>query len=77
MLPRLNIQLESLFGRIRRHQRRVSGRKETTALHTFGPGLLIALSFKEEEILPWLQSIPAQTYWAQHRKQEEREEPRR
>ncbi len=76
-LPRHNIQLESLFGRMRRHQRRVSGRKETSPLRTFGPGLLMSLSLNEAEILPWLQSIPVETYWAQRRKQEELEEPRR
>jgi len=29
------------------------------------------------EILPWLQSVSAEEYWTQRRKQAEREEPRR
>ncbi len=62
---------------MRRHQRRVSGHKETSALRIFGPGLLMSLALDQEEILPWLQSIPVKTYWHQRRKQEEREEPRR
>jgi hypothetical protein len=35
------------------------------------------LSLEENEILSWLQSVPAETYWAERRKQEEREERRR
>ena len=76
-LPRHNLKLEGLFGTLRRHERRVSGRKETSPLRTFGPGELMLLSLEENEILPWLQSVPAETYWAERRKQEEREERRR
>jgi len=35
-LPPDNLQIESLFGRLRRHQRRVSGRKSTRPLREFG-----------------------------------------
>jgi hypothetical protein len=35
-LPPDNLQVESLFGRLRRHQRRVSGRKSTRELRKFG-----------------------------------------
>jgi hypothetical protein len=35
-LPPDNLALESLFGRLRRHQRRVSGRKSTRELRDFG-----------------------------------------
>jgi hypothetical protein len=35
-LPQDNLQLEALFGRLRRHQRRISGRKSTQELHDFG-----------------------------------------
>ena len=35
-LPPDNLMLESLFGRLRRHQRRVSGRKSTRELRDFG-----------------------------------------
>ena len=76
-LPRSNLDLESAFGTLRRDQRRISGRKETTPLRVFGPGEISLLALDEEEILPLLQSVPADEYWAQRRLQEEREEPRR
>jgi hypothetical protein len=76
-LPRSNLDLESVFGTLRRGQRRISGRKETTPLRTFGPGEISLLSLEDEEILPLLQSVPADEYWSQRRRQEEREEPRR
>lgn len=76
-LPRHNLKLEGLFGTLRRNERRVSGRKETSPLRVFGPGELMFTTLKEEEVLPWLQSVPVEVYWAQRRQQEEREEPRR
>lgn len=76
-LPRHILNLEGVFGTLRRHQRRISGRKETTPLRIFGPGEIMLLSMKDEEILPWLQSVPTDVYWSQRRQQEEREEPRR
>jgi hypothetical protein len=76
-LPRSNLDLESAFGTLRRDQRRISGRKETTPLRVFGPGEISLLALDEEEVLPLLQSVPADEYWSQRRLQEEREEPRR
>lgn len=76
-LPRHNLKLESTFGALRRHQRRVSGRKETTPLRVFGPGEIMVQVLDEADVLPWLCSVPPKEYWTQRRKQEEREEPRR
>jgi hypothetical protein len=76
-LPRSNLELESSFGSLRRAQRRTSGRKETAQLRVFGPGEVVLLSLQDAEILPLLQSVPADEYWTQRRRQEEREEPRR
>jgi len=76
-LPRHNLRLEGTFGALRRHQRRVSGRKETTPLRVFGPGEIMVQILDQEEILPWLQSVSAEEYWLQRHKQAEREEPRR
>lgn len=76
-LPRSNLDLESAFGALRRGQRRTSGRQDTTPLRVFGPGEIVLLSLDDAEILPLLQSVPADEYWAQRRLQEEREEPRR
>ncbi len=76
-LPRSNLDLESAFGTLRRSQRRISGRKETSPLRIFGPGAIILLALDDEEVLPLLQSVPPETYWSQRRRQEECEEPRR
>jgi len=76
-LPRSNLDLESTFGTLRRAQRRTSGRKETTPIRVFGPGQIVLLSLKDEEVLPLLRSVPVDEYWSQRRRQEEREEPRR
>jgi hypothetical protein len=76
-LPRSNLDLESIFGTLRRAQRRTSGRKETTPIRIFGPGQIALLSLEDAEILPLLRSVPADEYWSQRRRQEEREEPRR
>jgi hypothetical protein len=76
-LPRSNLDLEGAFGMLRRAQRRNSGRQETSPLRIFGPGEIVLLSLNNEEILPLLRSVPADEYWSQRRRQEEREEPRR
>jgi hypothetical protein len=76
-LPRSNLDLESTFGTLRRGQRRISGRKETTPIRVFGPGQIALLSLDDAEILPLLRSVPVDEYWSQRRRQEEREEPRR
>jgi hypothetical protein len=76
-LPHSNLDLESTFGALRRDQRRTSGRKETSPLRIFGPGQIVLLSLQDEDILPLLQSVPAEVYWSQRRRQEEREEPHR
>ena len=76
-LPRSNLDLEGTFGTLRRDQRRISGRKETSPVRIFGPGEIVLLSLEDEEILPLLQSVPAEVYWSQRRQQGEREEPHR
>jgi hypothetical protein len=76
-LPRSNLDLESIFGTLRREQRRISGRKETSPVRIFGPGQIVLLSLSDKDILPLLQSVPAEVYWSQRRRQEEREEPHR
>jgi hypothetical protein len=76
-LPRSNLDLESTFGTLRRDQRRISGRKDTTPIRIFGPAKIMLLSLDDENILPLLHSVPVDEYWSQRRRQEEREEPRR
>jgi len=76
-LPRSNLDLESAFGTLRRSQRRVSGRKETSPIRIFGPGAITLLALDDEQILPLLRSVSPDTYWSQRRRQEECEEPHR
>ena len=76
-LPRSNLDLESTFGTLRRDQRRISGRKETSPIRIFGPGAITLLALDDEEVLPLLQSVPPDIYWSQRRRQEECEEPHR
>ena len=76
-LPRSNLDLESAFGSLRRGQRRTSDRKETALVCIFGPGEIVLLSLEDKDILPLLQSAPADVYWSQRRRQEECKEPRR
>jgi hypothetical protein len=76
-LPRSNLDLESTFGTLRRSQRRISGRKETSPIRIFGPGAIALLALDDEQVLPLLQSVSPDTYWSQRRRQEECEEPHR
>jgi hypothetical protein len=76
-LPRSNLDLESTFGTLRRSQRRISGRKETSPLRVFGPGAIALLALDDEQVLPLLRSVSPDTYWSERRQQEEREESHR
>ncbi len=57
-LPRNNLKLEARFGQLRQHQRRVSGRQETTPLRRLAPGQLLCPTLDESELLSYLQSVP-------------------
>lgn len=76
-LPRNNLKLEARFGQLRAHQRRVSGRKETTPLRRLAPGQLLCQTLDDEELLCYLRSVPTDDYWRERRKQEALEEPQR
>ena len=76
-LPPDNLMLESLFGRLRRHQRRVSGRKSTRELRDFGQSLVLFLAKSEEELLEQLRQVPLDEYRENRRRLEKAEAPRR
>lgn len=76
-LPRNNLKLEARFGQLRAHQRRVSGRKETTPLRRLAPGQLLCHTLDDDELLSYLRSVPIDDYWRERRKQEALEEPQR
>ena len=76
-LPPDNLMLESLFGRLRRHQRRVSGRKSTRELRDFGQYRVLFLAKSEEELLEQIRQVPLDEYRENRRRLEEAEAPRR
>ena len=57
-LPPDNLQIESLFGRLRRHQRRISGRKSTRELRDFGQAQVLFIAESEVALLEQIRHIP-------------------
>jgi len=76
-LPADNLRLESLFGRLRRHQRRVSGRKSTRELRDFGQYQVLFLAESEEQLLEQIRQVSLQEYRENRRRLEAAEAPRR
>jgi len=76
-LPPDNLMLESLFGRLRRHQRRVSGRRSTRELRDFGQYQVLFLAESEAELLEQLRQVSLEAYYANRRRLEQAEAPRR
>lgn len=66
-LPQDNLQVESLFGRLRCHQRRISGRKSTLPLRDFGHYQILFLAESEDQLLEQLRGVPVEDY-QRHRK---------
>ena len=61
-LPPDNLKIESLFGRLRCHQRRISGRKSTQPLRDFGQFQIRFRAASKEQLLEQLRRIPIQDY---------------
>jgi hypothetical protein len=66
-LPPDNLQIESLFGRLRRHQRRVSGRKSICPLREFGHYQVLFSADSQSDLLNHLRTVPLHEY-RKHRK---------
>jgi hypothetical protein len=75
-LPPDNLKLESLFGRLRRHQRRISGRKSTQELRDFGHCQVLFIAENQANLLHQLRQVPVATYQAHRRRLAEAEAPR-
>lgn len=75
-LPPDNLQIESLFGRLRRHQRRVSGRKSTRPLREFGHYQVLFSADSQADLLHHLRTVPLHEY-RKHRQQLENAETTR
>jgi hypothetical protein len=54
--------MESLFGRLRRHQRRISGRKSTKALRNFGQCQILFAAQSQAHLLQQLRRVPLRDY---------------
>ena len=75
-LPPDNLQIESLFGRLRRHQRRISGRKSTRELRDFGQAQVLFIAESEAALLEQIQYIPQPAYQAHRQRLAQAEAPR-
>jgi hypothetical protein len=76
-LPPGNLMLESVFGRLRRHQRRISGRESTRELRDFGQYQVLFLAESEAELLEQMRQVSLETYHENRRRLERAEAPRR
>lgn len=75
-LPPDNLQMESLFGRLRRRQRRISGRKSTKALRDFGQCQVLFMAQSQEQLLEQLRSVPLSDYQLLRKRLAQAEGPR-
>jgi len=75
-LPPDNLKLESFFGRLRRHQRRVSGRKSTRELIIFGQAQVLFSADSPLELLSQIQVIPPKLYQQHRQRLAQAERPR-
>ncbi len=75
-LPPDNLKVESLFGRLRTHQRRISGRKSTQPLRDFGHYQILFLAESEAQLLEQLRGVPVEVYQEQRIHQARAETPR-
>jgi hypothetical protein len=75
-LPPDNLQLESLFNRLRCHQRRISGRKSTKELRDFGQYQVLFMAESEKALLEQLRRVPIPEYREHRRRLAQAEVPR-
>jgi hypothetical protein len=75
-LPADNLQLEAFFGRLRRQQRRISGRKTTHELRDWGQCQALFWAETEAELLSQLREVKLADYHVQRRRLAEAAAPR-
>lgn len=76
-LPPDNLRLESVFGKLRNHSRRITGRKSTRELRDFGQCQILFFAESPEDLLEQMQQVPLSTYQAQRESLEKAEAPQR
>jgi hypothetical protein len=75
-LPPGNLKIESLFSNLRRHQRRISGRKSTVELRELGQSQVLFVAETEQQLLEQIQQVPITEYKTQRRRLALDEAPR-
>ena len=75
-LPPDNLHMEALFGRSRRHQRRISGRKSTAELRNFGHCQILFLATSQQDLLQQMQHVSTDAYLQHRQRLAEAEQPR-
>ncbi|MBC1278620.1 hypothetical protein GNF10_22295 [Nostoc sp. UCD121] len=67
-LPPDNLKIESLFSHLRRHQRRISGRKSTVELRDLGQYQVLFIAQNEKQLLEQIREVPVAEYKTQRRR---------
>ena len=75
-LPADNLHLESLFNHLRRHQRRINGRKSTKELRAFGQFQVLFLADSETALLEQMRRVPLTAYDKYRQRLAQAEAPR-
>lgn len=75
-LPADNLHMEALFGRLRRHQRRISGRKSTAELRNFGHCQVLLRAESQQDLLQQMQHVPSDAYLQHRQRLADAEKPR-
>lgn len=76
-LPPDNLALEALFSALRRHQRRISGRKSTAELSVLGHYQVLFSAQSPSELLAQLRTVPLDRYRHHRQLLEQASKPRR
>lgn len=76
-LPPDNLQLESVFGKLRNNARRITGRKSTRELRDFGQCKILFDAKSPEDLLQQIQQVPFSIYKTQRESLEKAEAPHR
>lgn len=75
-LPQDNLQMESLFEKLRRRQRRISGRKSTQELRDFGQAQVLFQAESEAALLEQIRQVPLEEYRIWRSRLRQAEQPR-
>ena len=76
-LPQDNRYIEAFFGRLRRNQRRISGRKSTVELRNFGQCQVLFAATDRDELLEQIRKAPLDDYKRHRRLLQQAEQPRK